>query len=298
MRFCLLACYNSTMTLSFTIKNPYPDCTVKELLEEHLLIPRKIRHFLRTKKHLLINGEMINWQSLVKTGDTIQLIFDDDDYPQKEIPFGQAELVDCLYEDEHLIIVNKPEGMKTHGNEPNEIALLNHVSAYVGKTCYVIHRLDMETSGAVMFAKNPFVLPILNRLLENKDISREYWALAQGKFEPKHQVFQDKIGRDRHDRRKRVVDRKNGQTALTIVDRLKTFKKGTLVKCRLKTGRTHQIRVHLSAHNHAIIGDPLYSKIPAKRLMLHAHKLSFTHPFTLEKISVEAISKTFEAGLH
>jgi len=96
MRFCLLACYNRAMTLSFTIKNPYPDCTVKELLEEHLLIPRKIRHFLRTKKHLLINGEMINWQSLVKTGDTIQLIFDDDDYPQKEIPFGQAELVDCL----------------------------------------------------------------------------------------------------------------------------------------------------------------------------------------------------------
>ena len=121
-----------------------------------MLIPRKIRHFLRTKKHLLINGEMINWQSLVKTGDTIHLIFDDDDYPQKEIPFGQAELVDCLYQDEHLIIVNKPEGMKTHGNEPNEIALLNHVSAYVGQTCYVIHRLDMETSGAVMFAKNPF----------------------------------------------------------------------------------------------------------------------------------------------
>ena len=156
----------------------------------------------------------------------------------------------------------------------------------------------METSGAVMFAKNLFVLPILNRLLENKDISREYWALAQGKFEPKHQVFQDKIGRDRHDRRKRVVDRRNGQTALTIVDRLKVFPKGSLVKCRLKTGRTHQIRVHLSTHGHAIIGDPLYSKIPAKRLMLHAHKLSFTHPFTLEKISVEAKSKTFEAGLH
>jgi len=90
---------------------------------------------------------------------------------------------------------------------------------------------------------------------------------------------------------------KNGQTALTIVDRLKVFPNGTLVKCRLKTGRTHQIRVHLSAHNHAIIGDPLYSKIPAKRLMLHAHKLSFTHPFTLEKISVKAKSQTFEAGL-
>ncbi len=102
------------MTLTYTLKNPYPDSTVKELLEEHLLIPRKIRHFLRTKKHLLINGENINWQSLVKTGDTIQLTFDDDDYPQKTIPFGDSKLVDCLYQDEHLIIVNKPEGMKTH----------------------------------------------------------------------------------------------------------------------------------------------------------------------------------------
>ena len=77
------------MTLSFTLKNPYPDCTVKELLEEHLLIPRKIRHFLRTKKHLRINGEMINWQSLVKTGDTIHLIFDDDDYPKKRFPLDK-----------------------------------------------------------------------------------------------------------------------------------------------------------------------------------------------------------------
>ena len=221
------------MTTSYTFTNPYPDCTVKELLEEHLLIPRKIRHFLRTKKHLLINGETINWQSLVQTGDSIQLTFDEEDYSQKDIPLGQAKLVDCLYQDEHIIIVNKPEGMKTHGNEPTEMALLNHVSAYVGQTCYVVHRLDKETSGAILFAKNPFILPILNRLLENKDISREYWSLVQGTFEPKHQVFQDKIGRHRHDRRKRVVDPKNGQRAITIVDRLKVFSKGSLVRCRL-----------------------------------------------------------------
>ena len=121
--------------------------------------------------------------------------------------------------------------------------------------------------------------------------------MVQGTFEPKHQVFQDKIGRHRHDRRKRVVDPKNGQRAITIVDRLKVFSKGSLVRCRLKTGRTHQIRVHLSAHHYPIIGDPLYSHVSDDRLMLHAHKLSFTHPLTLQKISVEAHSDTFEAGL-
>lgn len=285
------------MTFRINLNNPYDTATVKMLLEEHFLIPRKIRHFLRTKKHVFINGQNVNWQTLVHKGDCIELIFDEEDYPEKSIPFGNATLVDCLYQDEHLIVVNKPEGMKTHGNEPNEIALLNHVSAFVGQTCYVIHRLDLETSGAVMFAKNPFVLPILNRLLERKDITRQYWALTEGIFTPKHQVFRDKIGRDRHDRRKRIVDQKNGQTALTAVDCLKTFSKTSLVNCQLATGRTHQIRVHLSHHGFAIIGDPLYSQVKAHRLMLHAHTLSFTHPFTLEKVMVTAPSQTFESHL-
>ena len=141
------------MTLHVDIINPYPTTTVKDLLESKLLIPRKIRHFLRTKKHVLINGETINWQSLVEKGDKISLTFDTEDYPDKTILMGEASLVEPLYEDQHLIVVNKPEGMKTHGNDPTEIALLNHVSAYCDQTCYVVHRLDMETSGAVLFAK-------------------------------------------------------------------------------------------------------------------------------------------------
>ena len=85
---------------------------------------------------------------------------------------------------------------------PTEIALLNHVSAYCGQTCYVVHRLDMETSGAVLFAKNPFILPILNRLLEDKLIQRQYWALAEGRIPNQRRLCTiDKIGRDRHDRR-------------------------------------------------------------------------------------------------
>lgn len=213
---------------------------------------------------------------------------------------GQAQLADCLYQDQHLIIVNKPEGMKTHANHPNEIALLNHVSAYVGDTCYVVHRLDKETSGLVLFAKNPFVLPILNRLLEDKKISRQYWALVQGRLAKESMTYRDKIGRDRHDRRKRLVTAK-GQTAITHIHKLKEFigPKGacTLLNCQLETGRTHQIRVHLAHHGHAIIGDPLYSKVPAERLMLHAHELSFLHPFSGETITVKAQSPSFEKGL-
>ena len=273
--------------------------TVKELLEEQLLIPRKIRHFLRTKKNILINQKQVHWNEIVKPGDICQLTFDEEDYPPKEILWGNLDLVQEIYQDQHLIIVNKPEGMKTHGNQPGEIALLNHVSASVGQNCYVVHRLDMETSGLVLFAKNPFILPILNRLLEKKDIAREYWALVEGQVGSKELVFRDKIGRDRHDRRKRIVDEKNGQYAETHISRLKQFpNKTTLVRCKLKTGRTHQIRVHLSHHKHPILGDPLYnSKSRTSRLMLHAFRLSFTHPLTLEKLSFTALSDTFEIEL-
>ena len=236
---------------------------------------------------------------MVKPGDVCQLTFDEEDYPKKEILWGNPNLVQEVYQDQHLIIVNKPEGMKTHGNQPNEIALLNHVSAYVGQTCYVVHRLDMETSGLVLFAKNPFILPILNRLLEKKEIAREYWALIEGRVESKELVFRDKIGRDRHDRRKRVVDPKNGQYAETHISRLKQFpNKTSLVRCKLKTGRTHQIRVHLSHHKHSIIGDPLYNMTSnANKLMLHAFRLSFTHPLTLEQLNFTALSDTFETEL-
>ncbi len=273
--------------------------TIKQLLEEQLLIPRKIRHFLRIKKHILINRREVHWNEMVSPGDVCQLTFDDEDYPKKEISWGNPNLIQEVYQDQHLIIVNKPEGMKTHGNQPNEIALLNHVSAYVGQTCYVVHRLDMETSGLVLFAKNPFILPILNRLLEKKEISREYWAQVDGHINSKELVFKDKIGRDRHDRRKRIVDTKNGQYAETHVSRLKQLpNKTSLIRCKLKTGRTHQIRVHLSHHNFPILGDPLYnSKAKSSRLMLHAFRLSFTHPLTLERLSFNAFSDTFEKEL-
>ncbi|EHJ53284.1 RluA family pseudouridine synthase [Streptococcus macacae] len=285
------------MTFTVKIQNPYSAETVKELLEDYLLIPRKIRHFLRIKKNITINGETINWQTPIKKGDLVELTFEDDDYPQKDISLGNQKYVDCLYEDEHLIIVNKAEGMKTHANQPNEIALLNHVSAYAGTTCYVVHRLDKETSGAVVFAKNPFILPILNRMLEKKQIKREYWALVQGCFLKTRCTYTDKIGRDRHDPRKRIVNSQYGKKAITQVTLLQHYANSSLIKCHLQTGRTHQIRVHLAHHKHAIIGDPLYGQKISPRLMLHAYQLSFTHPLTLEKIKVTASSKTFKQGI-
>lgn len=282
------------MQYHIPIPETFPLLTVKALLEDYFLIPRKIRHFLRVKKHVRINGDLVNWQSQVKPFDILTLTFDAQDYPDKTLPPGNPSLADVLYEDEHLIIVNKAEGMKTHANAPNEIALLNHVSTYVGKTCYVVHRLDKETSGVILFAKNPFILPILNRLLERRQVSRTYRALCQGSIDQEEWHINDRIGQHRHDRRKRLVDNHKGQEAETQVYLEKQVAGTSLVSCQLKTGRTHQIRVHLAHHGHAIIGDPLYSKKAAPRLMLHAYQLQLTHPLTLETIRVTVDSQSFQ----
>ncbi|EMF0050057.1 RluA family pseudouridine synthase [Enterococcus hirae] len=280
------------MEITITLPDTQPTTTIRELLEQEWLVPRKVRHFLRIRKNVWINQEPALFHFEVHAGDHITLRFEETDYQYQEVQLGKASFVQPLYEDDHLLIVNKPAGMKTHPNEPTENdTLLNHLAAYLKKKeqrPYVVHRLDKETSGAILFAKNPFVLPILGRMLEQKKIYRRYQALVWGTIK-EDLILKDKIGRDRHDRRKRVVDPHKGQTALTHVSVDQVVNGQTQVYCVLETGRTHQIRVHLSHIGHPIVGDPLYQTRPANRLMLHALELHMSHPFTQETIVAKAL---------
>ena len=280
------------MEITITLPDTQPTTTIRELLEQEWLVPRKVRHFLRIRKNVWINQEPALFHFEVHAGDHITLRFEETDYQYQEVQLGKASFVQPLYEDDHLLIVNKPAGMKTHPNEPTENdTLLNHLAAYLKKKeqrPYVVHRLDKETSGAILFAKNPFVLPILGRMLEQKKIYRRYQALVWGTIK-EDLILKDKIGRDRHDRRKRVVDPHKGQTALTHVSVDQVVNGQTQVYCVLETGRTHQIRIHLSHIGHPIVGDPLYQTRPANRLMLHALELHMSHPFTQETIVAKAL---------
>ncbi|EMF0205609.1 MULTISPECIES: RluA family pseudouridine synthase [Enterococcus] len=280
------------MEITITLPDTQPTTTIRELLEQEWLVPRKVRHFLRIRKNVWINQEPALFHFEVHAGDHITLRFEETDYQYQEVQLGKASFVQPLYEDDHLLIVNKPAGMKTHPNEPTENdTLLSHLAAYLKKKeqrPYVVHRLDKETSGAILFAKNPFVLPILGRMLEQKKIYRRYQALVWGTIK-EDLILKDKIGRDRHDRRKRVVDPHKGQTALTHVSVDQVVNGQTQVYCVLETGRTHQIRVHLSHIGHPIVGDPLYQTRPANRLMLHALELHMSHPFTQETIVAKAL---------
>lgn len=280
------------MKYTITLPMNHPSVTVAKLLENEWLVPRKVRHFLRTRKNVWCNDLPIHFHQRVQGGDSISLQIEENDYNYQGISLGKKENIRILYEDEHLIVVNKAAGIKTHPNQPQEKGtLLNDLAAYLAEQDtrpYVVHRLDKETSGAIVFAKNPFVLPILNRLLEEKKIYRSYQAIVSGRL-TKDLTISKKIGRDRHDRRKRRIDDKGGRAAVTHVHLINSSSGRTQIQCVLDTGRTHQIRVHLASIGHPIIGDPLYQQPPASgRLMLHAYEMELFHPFTQEKIHVQA----------
>ena len=280
------------MEYNFILPENFIEQPVSDLLEKTWFIPRKQRHFLRMKKNCIVNNKLINENQLVHAGDKITLIFDNEDFSNLSLKFGSANLADILYEDEHLIVVNKPEGMKAHGNTADELALQNHVAAAINQEVFVVHRLDQATSGAVLFAKNQFVLPILGKMFEGNKIHREYLALVKGHF-PENQFTIDRaIGQNRHDKNKRILSAK-GQKAVTHVEIIKKFTDKTLVKCTLDTGRTHQIRVHLSSLNHPIIGDALYDQKTQERMMLHADKIIIPHPFENKILEISAISTSF-----
>lgn len=282
------------MDYQITLPKTQAPVTLQDLLTEQWLLPKKMRHLLRMQKGVAVNQVPAPFKQIVKAGDQLTITLHEADYPYQPLTLGDAQKVVVLYEDEQLIVVNKPAGIKTHPNEPKEAnTMANHLAAYLepkDQRPYVVHRLDTETSGALLFAKSPLVLPLLGRLLEEKQIARRYQAIVAGNL-AHNQTITKKIGRSRHDRKKRIIDEVRGQYAVTHVEVASHNTKASHIYCRLETGRTHQIRVHLAAVGHPILGDSLYNPRDKKspRLMLHADQLRLRQPFTGETLVIAAL---------
>ena len=198
-----------------------------------------------------------------------------------------------VYEDNDILVINKPAGQKTHPNLNEEDTALNDCATYLGYSPFIVHRLDMLTSGLLLVAKNPAVVPILNRQLTDKTLHREYLAWISNSPQIKNTGIIDlPIGHDPHDQRKRMV-RQDGQKAVTHYEVIKRDKDRILVKLTLETGRTHQIRVHLAALGAPIIGDPLYNSDyqDGEQLQLTAFQLTFRKPFSFENKTVKLEKK-------
>jgi 23S rRNA pseudouridine1911/1915/1917 synthase len=203
--------------------------------------------------------------------------------------------LNILFEDDFLLIVNKPMGMEVHPSAHGQKGTLaNAVAAYyemTGKTCKVrpVHRLDKDTTGPVIFAKNELASVILEKSLKDKKIERLYVAVAEGRIIQQKGTIDAPIGQDRlHSTRRRVSE--TGEPAVTHYDVVERLKGHTLVRLRLGTGRTHQIRVHLSHIGHPIAGDGMYGgkRTYIDRQALHGEKLICYHPWTGNKIHVTA----------
>lgn len=246
---------------------------------------------------ICVNDNSAKANYKVKAMDHITASFDD----EMELEAQPEKMdLDIRYEDSDVIVINKPKGIVVHpaaGNQRGTLVngLLYHCKDLSGINGVlrpgIVHRIDKDTTGLLIVAKNDKAHAALSKQLQNKTVNRLYYALVHGVIEHDFGTIDAPIGRDVKDRQKMAVTATNSKDARTHFKVIERFADYTLVECRLETGRTHQIRVHMQYIKHPVVGDEKYSyrkTMATGGQLLHAHQLSFIHPTTQEKITVEA----------
>ncbi|MCL2312639.1 MAG: RluA family pseudouridine synthase, partial [Firmicutes bacterium] len=231
-------------------------------------------------------------------GDIIKV--NDNDFEQLDV-VPQDLPLDIVYEDEFLMVVNKSKGIVTHPAHGNYLGTLVNALVFYTKnklSCVdkfrpgIVHRLDKDTSGLLLIAKNNFIHEKLSNQFKTQSIQREYLAIVHGKMKNKLGTIDFPIGRDLKNRKKMAVVYKNSKNAVTHFDVLKIFNEFSYVKFSLETGRTHQIRIHSSYIGHPIAGDILYGASKSYNFLkgqcLHASNLGFDHPITGERLKLSS----------
>lgn len=241
--------------------------------------------------NVLVNGKITKPSYSVKKGDSIEyeIIEEDMDVEPENIP------LDIVYEDDDVIVINKANGMVVHPAPGNYHGTLVNALMYHFKNLSsingalrpgIVHRIDADTTGLLMVAKNDKAHEILAKELEEKKTKRKYIALVWGVIEEDTATIDAPIGRDPKDRKKMAVV-SGGKPSITHIEVLKRYKDATLIECVLETGRTHQIRVHLNYIGHPLVNDPVYGKrklIDESGQCLHAKELGFIHPTTKKEM--------------
>ena len=252
--------------------------------------------------NITVNGKTEKAKYKVKSGDVIRL----EEPETKTLELRPENIpLDIVYEDDDVIVINKPQGMVVHpapGHDEHTLvnALLYHCPLSTINGTFrpgIVHRIDKDTSGLLMVAKNDKAHRSLAKQLKDKTNIREYVALVHGRIAEDEGTINAPIGRSLKDRKKQAVV-KDGRNAVTHFEVLKRYRDYTLVKCILETGRTHQIRVHMKYIGHPLVGDPLYGPkktIKGNGQFLHAGKLGFVHPTTGKLLIFEApLPKIFQ----
>ena len=244
---------------------------------------------------ILLNDKKVKPGAIIKNGDviTIEKLIEENKIEAQDIK------LDIYYEDDDVIVVNKKSGMVVHpavGNYSDTLmnALMFHtknLSSVNGELRLgIVHRIDKDTSGLLLVAKNNKAHNVLANDFKNKNIKRKYIALVSGIIEEDTGKINAPIGRSKKDRKKMEVTDTNSKKAVTNFKVLERYKNATLIECSLETGRTHQIRVHMAYINHPVINDKVYSNriINDYGQMLHAYYIGFNHPVTGEFLEFES----------
>ncbi len=281
------------MKLEYKITNLTKYNSIRAILKEEFLMSDRLIAKLKNTSQIYINNKPVYINHILSTEDVLSVNLDFNEESENIVPTKMK--LDILYEDESLLILNKPAGIPVHPSmEHYTDSLSNGVKYYfeqisLKRKIRPVNRLDRNTSGIVIFAKNQYIQECLIKQMKTDEFKKEYLALVNGSLSKKEQIILAPISRKENSIIERCVAA-NGSKAITIVELLKNFDNYSLIKCILKTGRTHQIRVHMQFIKHPILGDTLYG-VPSdliNRQALHAYKICFIHPITKEKINIIA----------
>ena len=246
---------------------------------------------------VLVNGNKVSPSYKVRENDEISI-----NYVEKESEMDLKPLelaLDVVYEDNDVLVINKPKGLVVHPGGGHYDDTLVNALIYNEKELSninglnrvgIVHRIDKDTSGLLLICKNNFAHKEIASQLETHSMHREYIALVDGIITSDSGKIIGKIGRSKENRLKMAIDNINGKEAITHFEVLKRYKKYTLIKCRLETGRTHQIRVHMSSINHPLVGDKIYggsTSLYNEGQLLHAYNLTFSQPSTKKEVNVQ-----------
>ncbi len=262
--------------------------SLRDYLNSYFISKSKI-YTLFLDNRIKINGVIAKENSILRENDILEI----DENQAIDYAIDEKS-VDVVYEDDYLLIINKPKGIIIHDDDKSKLnTLSNRVAKYykdndLNLSVRFAHRLDIDTTGLIIYVKDSLSFAYMNHFIENHKINRYYLALVEGNFKEHCGKITKSIGRNRHDSKKYLIS-KSGKEAVTNYEVLKNYEGYSLVKLLLETGRTHQIRVHMASIGHPLLGDKLYGKKSnlIDRVALHSYKLSFIHPVTKKKIEIE-----------
>lgn len=268
--------------IQYIISEKFENFTIREFLEYFKISQKKINWIVNDKKYFIND----NVCEILHENDVIS--FFDECFNETLVEPIYRDL-EVLYQDEHILVVNKPKNLIIH--DASNITLDKIVAGYLKNNGYDpiprhLYRLDKDTTGCMVYALDALTLSKLSYDLENKKLTKTYLALVSGQIKEKNGIINSKIAKDRHNNGKMIISN-SGKTAITNYELLKSDNKNSLLRVKIDTGRTHQIRVHLSSIGHPIVGDEIYGAKSDISLQLQAETVTFYHPFKKKSLTIK-----------